>query len=116
MRGSHASLLPSLIFPRAPSPSLSGSRGAAARQAKASFCGLCRKQFTSPAQLTGHLEGKLHKETLLRSQGGGKGGKGGVKGSGKGGGKGVSKGGGKGKGGAGKGGGGGAARNVQWCS
>jgi hypothetical protein len=33
---------------------------------KACFCRLCRKQFTSPLQLSEHLKGKAHKELLQR--------------------------------------------------
>ena len=36
------------------------------RERKACFCRLCRKQFTSPAQLVEHLKGKGHKDTMLR--------------------------------------------------
>eukprot|EP01041_Mallomonas_annulata_P004891 gene4891-9757_t len=34
------------------------------KERKISFCKLCRKQFTSPAQLKEHVKGKAHKERL----------------------------------------------------
>ena len=84
---------------------------AAELEKKACFCRLCRKQFTSAAQLSEHLKGKDHHETLQRRMGKGKGkgeagkgmmGKGKGKGEvGKGFGKGFGKG--KGRGGGGKG-------------
>jgi hypothetical protein len=36
---------------------------------KASYCKLCRKQFTSPEQLKEHLQGTAHKEKLAHVQG-----------------------------------------------
>jgi hypothetical protein len=37
-------------------------------EAKMSYCSLCRKQFTSPAQLKEHLDAKTHKDRLARVQ------------------------------------------------
>ena len=42
---------------------------AAKIEAKMSYCNLCRKQFTSPAQLKEHLDAKGHKERLARIRG-----------------------------------------------
>lgn len=37
---------------------------AVSKESKICFCKLCRKKFTSPAQLSEHLQGKAHKERL----------------------------------------------------
>lgn len=39
-------------------------KDAASKENKICFCKLCRKSFTSPAQLSEHLQGKTHKERL----------------------------------------------------
>lgn len=36
------------------------------KERKLSYCKLCRKQFTSPEQLKGHLSGKPHQELLRK--------------------------------------------------